>query len=277
MQHRMHRSTAPSHRPASSMLRTTFRSPVSACLRSAGQGRRFDAGDADDAISVAQLAMLGLRFSSSIRCCFRTASHCGCDLNSALAHWLTMHCAMAMKLRPAHSVCGAAGGGGGGSGAGTGAASAAVGAGATTTGVAAAFFGLLDAVAAVGRVATGCGAAAGGVAAAAAADGGTAAAGTFVPVVSGTGAGVGVGVGVGAGAGIGVDVGATATGDGSTEPVAAGAFAGGATASGTSDVPLRPANQYQAAPASNAISSMAIPMPRPLEDLGSGNVSSASG
>lgn len=78
----------------------------------------------------AQFRSVGFRFSSSICCCRRTASHCACARISGLEHWVAMHWARAMKFMPAHWACGVGGGGGGGAGAGgSGAASCA-----TTTG-----------------------------------------------------------------------------------------------------------------------------------------------
>jgi hypothetical protein len=200
--------------------------------------------------------MLGLRFSSSVCCCFRTPSHCGCDLNSAFAHWLAMHCAIAKKLRPAHPAWGAAGGcagDGDGDDAGAGAGNC-VG---TATATAAA---AVVAVAALGTFTgfttffdlSG--------------DGATAV------VADAAGAGTLSGIDAAAAAGAGAGAGADSTG-----PVAAGMIAGDAKAIGVSGVALRPANQYQPAPASTATNRTVTPIPSPFDDLGSGNVKTASG
>lgn len=155
-----------------------------------------------------------------------------------------MHCAIAKKLRPAHSACGAAGGNGGnGNGAGVGVGAAAeTAAAAATAGVAAA------------------------------------AMGAFTVFFGLAGAAMPTGLTDAAGAASGVDVIATAEAvEGSTGPVAAGMVAGDAKAIGAAGVALRPANQYQPAPASSETKSTATPIPRPFDDLGSGNVKTASG
>ena len=264
---RMRRKRAPCHRLVSSMLHTA--SPSLPFARSPNAG-----GTSADWVSgAAQLAMLGLRFSSSIRCCLRTASHCGCDLNSALAHWLTMHCAMAMKLRPAHSACGAAGGGGS-SGIGSGCAdSVAGGAAAAIDAGAWGFFAFAGAAGAVERAG-----------AARISDvprsGGTvdlpgegAGAATDAVAMAVSEAGVGS-------AGVAIDVGGVVdggTGAGATARVATGVPTAGTPADKSSEAGPRPANQYQPALATSTANSTTTLIPRPPKDFGAGKVGGASG
>ena len=68
-----------------------------------------------------------------MRCCWRTASHCGWLATSGRAHCCAMHCARAMKFRPAQVSCGEGTRTGSGAGAGGGAAASTAGAGAGGT------------------------------------------------------------------------------------------------------------------------------------------------